>query len=63
MLVLRGDTSNNEASDLTPILGGLEFPRAKGVVDESEVFGIKFEYIVTDNNPKTYSSRLWQNLC
>lgn len=48
----RGDTSNNEASDLTPILGGLEFPRAKGVVDESEVFGIKFEYIVTDNNLK-----------
>jgi len=48
----RGDTSNNEASDLTPILGGMEFPRAKGIVDESEVFGIKFEYIVTENNLK-----------
>ena len=48
----RGDTSNNEASDLTPILGGMEFSRAKGVVDESEVFGIKFEYIVTENNLK-----------
>lgn len=48
----RGDTSNNEASDLTPILGGMEFSRAKGIVDESEVFGIKFEYIVTENNLK-----------
>jgi DNA ligase len=46
----RGDTDNNEASDLTPILGGMEFHRAKGKVDDTERFGIKFEYIVTNYN-------------
>ena len=46
----RGDTYNNEASDLTPILGGMEFPRAKAANIQDKEFGIKFEYIVTNNN-------------
>ena len=46
----RGDTDTDEASDLTPIFGGMEFPRAKGIIDETERFGIKFEYIVTNYN-------------
>lgn len=45
----RGDTGNNEASDLTPILGGFKFPRAKMISDEDEI-GIKFEYIITRQN-------------
>lgn len=46
----RGDTNNNEASDLTPILQGSVFPRATGNVDKNERFGVKFEYIITDDN-------------
>lgn len=46
----RGDTTNNEAADLTPIFGGLEFSRAKGIVSDSEIFGIKFECIITKRN-------------
>ena len=47
----RGDLSNNEASDLTPILGGMQFPRAIGqVFNNGNPFGIKFEYIMTDYN-------------
>lgn len=46
----RGDTGNNEASDLTPALGGIKFPRATGVVDPTEEFGIKFEFIITRHN-------------
>ena len=46
----RGDTANNEASDLTPILGGMEFQRAKNANIEDKEFGIKFEYIITDYN-------------
>ena len=48
--VVRGDTGNNEASDLTPALGGIKFPRATGVVDPTEEFGIKFEFIITRHN-------------
>ena len=46
----RGDTYNDEASDLTPILGGMEFPRAKVANIQDKEFGIKFEYIITDHN-------------
>lgn len=46
----RGDTANDEASDLTPILGGMEFAKAKGLIDESERFGVKFEFIITNYN-------------
>ena len=45
----RGDTGNNEASDLTPILGGFKFPRANMISDKDEM-GIKFEYIITRQN-------------
>ena len=45
----RGDTANNEASDLTPILGGMKFSKAHQI-DSNEVFGIKFEYIITKTN-------------
>lgn len=41
----RGDMSTNEASDLTPALGGMKFPRAS-MVDKTEQFGIKFELII-----------------
>lgn len=46
----RGDTANNEASDLTPFLGGKKFIRATGNVDDTETFGIKFEMIITYEN-------------
>ena len=45
----RGDTSNNEASDLTPALSGMKFPRAANI-SKGEPFGIKFELIVTNYN-------------
>lgn len=45
----RGDMLNNEASDLTPILGGMKFKRAEGISQQDE-FGIKFEFIVNDLN-------------
>lgn len=44
----RGDTYNNESSDLTPILGGMVFHRASNI--EPKEFGIKFEYIITNEN-------------
>lgn len=44
----RGDTINNEASDLTPIFGDYIFHRAAGVI--SDPFGIKFECIITNEN-------------
>lgn len=40
----RGDTDNNEASDLTEILEGYMFPKAKGM--NQNPIGIKFEAIV-----------------
>lgn len=49
--VTRGDLTNNEASDLTPIFGGMKFPRAKGELP-TEAFGIKFEYIITEENKR-----------
>lgn len=45
----RGDMANNEASDLTPILGGMKFKRAEGISKQDE-FGIKFEFIVNSLN-------------
>lgn len=46
----RGDVYNNEASDITPILGGMEFQRAKEAELDQDEFGIKFEYVITDTN-------------
>lgn len=42
----RGDLDANEASDLTPIFGGMEFARARSI-DRGQPFGVKFEYLVT----------------
>ena len=42
----RGDTGEDIATDLTPILGGYKFPRAKDVPTD-QTFGIKFEAIIT----------------
>lgn len=47
----RGDMLNNEARDLTPLFGGMQFERATGrfKTDKSGI-GVKFEYIITDYN-------------
>jgi DNA ligase (NAD+) len=42
----RGDTAENLATDLTPLLGGYKFRNAKDVPTDKE-FGIKFEAIIT----------------
>lgn len=42
----RGDTADNIATDLTPILGGYKFPWAKDVPTDI-TFGIKFEAVMT----------------
>lgn len=44
----RGDTNNDIATDLTPILQGYRFPMAEGIVNE--VIGMKFEAILTNYN-------------
>lgn len=43
----RGDTGEDVATDLTPILGGYKFRNATGKVDPTETFGVKFEAIIT----------------
>jgi len=53
----RGDTNNNEATDLTPIFGGYVFKRATGYVPKGTIFGIKFEAIVTYYNIDQLKSR------
>lgn len=45
----RGDTAENVATDLTPILGGYKFPNA-GKVPNDFKFGIKFEAVITKYN-------------
>lgn len=42
----RGDTSENIATDLTPIFGGYRFPYAKSVPTDV-TFGMKFEAVIT----------------
>ena len=46
----RGDTANDQAADLTPILEGYPFKQAIGRVDPNDVFGMKFEAILTKYN-------------
>lgn len=48
----RGDTSDNIATDLTPILGGYKFPNANKVPNDFK-FGIKFEAIITKRDLET----------
>lgn len=45
----RGDTNNDLAADLTPIFSGYRFPRANEI-PEDNVFGMKFEAIITYDN-------------
>lgn len=45
----RGDTNNNIGADLTPILAGYKFNKAKSV-PEDEIFGMKFEAIINNYN-------------
>lgn len=53
----RGDTGNDEATDLTPIFGGYKFQRAVGHIPKGTVFGIKFEAIVTYANLQQLKTR------
>lgn len=46
----RGDTVDNIATDLTPILGGYKFPHVSEDVPKDVVFGIKFEAVITKDN-------------
>lgn len=48
----RGDTENDVASDLTPILAGYYLPDAPEL---NTVIGVKFEAIMTYDNLETYS--------
>lgn len=45
----RGDTDLNQATDLTPILGGYIFPRARKLSFDKPI-GMKFEAIITRHN-------------
>lgn len=44
----RGDTNNDIATDLSPMLHGYRFPAAEGIVNET--IGMKFEAILTNTN-------------
>lgn len=46
----RGDTGRDLAADLTPILGGYEFPFCPKMSLDEEPFGMKFEAIISHNN-------------
>lgn len=46
----RGDANADVATDFTPILKGYTFPRALGNVPSDNVFGMKFEAILTKQN-------------
>ena len=46
----RGDLEGDKAADLTPVLGGLTFPRATNKVHQDEIFGVKFEMIINYHN-------------
>lgn len=63
--VSRGDTANDETSDLTHIFGGYVFPRAKDVPalqpGKGTVFGIQFECIVTNYNLEVLSKEFGLN--
>lgn len=50
----RGDTNNNIAIDLTPVLGGHRFKRMESL-EETNIFGMKFEAIVTYPNLRKLS--------
>ena len=45
----RGDTAEDFGADLTPILGGYQFPNAKSIPTDIK-FGIKFEAVITKHD-------------
>lgn len=53
--VSRGDTGNNESTDLTPIFKGYKFNKASNL--SKERFGIKFEAIITLRNINLISQK------
>ena len=55
--VTRGDLNTNEASDMTPIFGGMKFARAVDLPYPTEPFGIKFEYILLEQNKRMIEAR------
>lgn len=63
--VSRGDTANDETTDLTRIFGGYIFPRAKDIPalqpGQGTVFGIQFECIVTNYNLEVLSKEFGLN--
>lgn len=44
----RGDTNNDIATDYTEVLKQYKFPKAKGYVDDSKAFGMKFECMLSN---------------
>lgn len=46
----RGDANEGLATDLSPILRGYSFKHSKGIIDDREVIGMKFEAIMTHSN-------------
>ena len=55
--VTRGDLNTNEASDMTPVFGGMKFARAVDLPYPTDPFGIKFEYILLEQNKKMIEAR------
>lgn len=54
----RGDTENDQAMDITPVLYGYKFPYASNVPElKSLKFGMKFEAIITKSNLQIYNQR------
>lgn len=54
----RGDTENDKAMDITPVLYGYKFPYASNVPElKSLKFGMKFEAIMTKGNLQIYNQR------
>lgn len=51
----RGDAVNDVSADVTPILQGYKFPRAAGIVPKDNIFGMKFEAIMTYDNICKYN--------
>lgn len=51
----RGDTSQNLAADLTPLLYKYPFINALGVIPDDNKFGIKFEAIINKYNLNKYN--------
>ena len=57
----RGDANEGISVDLTPLLKGIPFPRAIGVIPHNEVFGMQFEAIMTNYDLMIYNYRKGTN--